>query len=100
MARLIVKLGGKYLEWSTVTDAPRTYGMTLAELREHIRFERGEDGLAALPERLARVEATGTSSQDVVTVDELIECNRAGPNERELTKTELIAKYCAGPVLP
>ena len=42
MSNPIVKLtrGDKswYLIWSTVADAPATYGMTLEELREHRRF--------------------------------------------------------------
>lgn len=98
MGRPIVKLvdaSGKpwYLEWSTVVDAPVTNGMSLEDLHQHIQNEYGRQGILELPARLARVEATGTSSIGG-TLDGLISCNRAGPNETELSLEELIAEYC------
>ena len=89
----IVKLGGKYLIWSDVVDAPVMMGMTLEELREHIREEEGRRGLEAFEQRLARVEAKGTSSfRDENAVD-TVWLNRAGANETCMTVAQLIAHF-------
>lgn len=98
-----------YMEWSTVVDAPTTYGMTLDEFKEHYKEEYGNKGMEELDERLKRVAEKGTSARDYASADELIECNRAGEyvkdfvprkeldNEYDsyaLTKEELLDEYC------
>lgn len=88
-----------YMEWSTISAAPRSYGMSLDELHDYIREEYGREGLRELPERLARIKKTGTSFvNDEYTVDLLIHSNRAGrnPGEREhsLTKAQIIERFC------
>lgn len=49
MPRYICKLQdgdtAYYMEWSTVVDAPVTFGMTLEEFMEHYREEYGKRGL-------------------------------------------------------
>jgi hypothetical protein len=99
MPRYIVKLthGAQdyYLEWSTVVDAPVTYGMPLEEFREYYRDEYGRVGEEDLAQRLARVEATGTSCRyPDSTADSVVEGNRAGPGETCLSKQEIIRRYC------
>jgi hypothetical protein len=98
VAKCIIKVdhngAPKYLEWSSIVDAPVTYGMTLQELRAHIEREQGRQGLKYLDQRLARVEATGTSLHGGTTLEELIEWNRAGPNETCATLAEIVAIYC------
>lgn len=93
MTGIIVKLADKYLIWSSVVDAPVTYGMTLDELTEYIREEEGKVGLSELPARLKRVEQTGTSHVNGLTPAELILGNRAGYNETCLDMDELIQRY-------
>lgn len=98
MPNYIVKLtqGDKswYLEWSTIVDAPITYGMTLEEFRQWYREEYGRDGISKLEERLERVERTGTSSFQRFELEHLLEMNRAGVKESCLTKGEIIQHYC------
>ena len=81
MGQFIVKVtapdGPRYLEWSTIVDAPVTYGMTLAEFRRHYRREYGASGMRELPERLAFVEN-----------------NRAGAGETCLTLAQIVDHYC------
>jgi hypothetical protein len=81
-----------YFEWSTIVDAPVTYGMSLEEFKQHYRERYGSEGMRVLGDRLDRVHVNGTSSlaRGYHTVDALIEGNRAGPNESELSKEELI----------
>lgn len=98
MGKFIAKIDGKYLEWSTVVDAPVTYGMTLEEFEDYYRQQYGEQGMRGLPDRLARVETKGSSAHptawDDGSLESLIACNRAGPDETELTLEEIAAAYC------
>jgi len=96
MPRYIIKIKDRYFEWSTVVDAPITYGMTEDELRVYIKNEYGTDGLSRLPERLARVATKGCSSC-VQSLAHLVEYNRAGPNETCLTEQEIYARYAEAP---
>ena len=105
MGRSIVKIRDRdqdwYLEWSSVVDAPVTYGMTLDELKAHTKEQYGQQGLDVLPERLARVEATGTSSMmGDRSVEEFIRGNRAGKGETCLTLAQIGEMYCRGEDAP
>lgn len=100
MGRCILRLEAPeghpiYLEWSTVVDAPVTYAMTREELEEHIREEEGNLGLQELPARLERADRCGASWKDGFRdgAEDTIAGNRAGPNETELTMTEIVRKY-------
>ena len=92
MGRYIIKIDDLYFEWSTIVDAPVTWGMTENELVEHIRFRYGQEGIDELPKRLSRVQQNGTSAYGL-TLDELIVGNRSGDNETPLSKEELYKKF-------
>ena len=93
MGRYILKIKDYYLEWSTVVDCPVTFGMNLDQLTRHIRHEYGANGLRDLPERLERVNQTGTSKRGG-NLQDVISGNRAGPNESELDLGEIHQAYC------
>ncbi len=93
MPSYIIKLEDKYVVWSTIVDAPISRGMSKEKLSQYIEFHYGEGGLTDLPERLKRVEEKGVSSMLHANVDELIEYNRAGPNETCLTKEQIIENF-------
>lgn len=101
MGRAIIKINDThrayYLEWSSVVDAPISRGLTLSELTERVRLEYGEDGVRALPDRLARVEKRGHSligSDEASTVAGFISGNRAGADETELSLEQILTHYC------
>ena len=94
MGRFIVRIEDYYLEWSTIVDAPVTWGMKLGEFKRHYRVRYGTEGMLELPKRLARVEKTGTSSMIGHRVADLVNFNRAGPNESSLTYKEIWQAYC------
>ena len=99
MPTCIIKLTkgdqSKYLFWSTISDAPTSYGMTKEELVEEIRFRHGEEGIRELPARLERVERRGYSwIDDHGTLEDFLSCNRAGDAEEELTPDQIWEKYC------
>lgn len=96
MGQCIVKLKEYYLIWSSIVDAPISEGMSLPDLKDWIREEYGREGLDALPARLARVEAKGTSAMDDDDALDTIWLNRAGPDERPLTILGIYRHYCLG----
>lgn len=103
MPRMICKLTDPktntdyYFEWSTVVDAPVTYGEPLEDFKEYYRTKYGNSAMGELEDRLKRVEEKGTSSQIDYSIDDLIIGNRAGENEKELSKEEILDQYCVNP---
>ena len=117
MASVILKLAeDKFVEWSTVVDAPTTSVMDLGELKEFLQeLHARNEGLMQetnpkikamkqeivrlqVQKRLDRVLQTGTSS--LIPDDSLagyIETNRAGPQESCLTLAEIIELYTFTP---
>lgn len=75
-----------YLEWSTVVDAPVSYGADINTLRKYYPKD--------IDNRLSRVESHGTSSRLGITTESMISHNRAGDDESCLTKEEILDKYC------
>lgn len=98
MANLILHKDGAYNLYTTIADgACYESALTLEQLEEVIRFEQGEQGVLGLPVRLERAHRTGCSALDGQTLEECISCNRAGPNETELSVAEFVAKYLTLP---
>lgn len=97
MGRFIIKLPcdgvDYYLEWSTIVDAPVTYGMTLEEFKEYYQEEYGNAGMRDLETRMARVKETGTSDIGYNNVKEIIVGNRAGDGEKYLSFAGITDKY-------
>ena len=101
MPRYIIKLiddkynKDYYLEWSTVVDAPVTYGCSLEEFKEYYKQQNGENGMRELEERLKRVEETGTSAHPPFgDIDSILEYNRAGEGEKSINKEGILDRYC------
>lgn len=101
MPRYIIKINdettGKdyYMEWSTVVDAPVTYGCTLAEFKEYYQSEYGSNGMRDFEERMKRVEENGISAHPPFdNLQSLFDHNRAGENETPLDREGILEKYC------
>lgn len=92
MPRYIIKLDDHYLEWSTIVDAPVTYGMTLEQFKHYYKDEYGAEGMRRLGERLQRVDDHGCSAFGE-TLDALLAFNRAGVGETCLTKEQIIDHF-------
>jgi len=83
-----------YLEWSSIVDAPVTYGMTLDEFRCYYQEEYGNQGMKGLDERLQRVDEIGHSDRICrEPIREWIKGNRAGKGEKEATYDEIIDTF-------
>lgn len=98
MPKPIVKLSrgdqSWYMVWSTIVDAPATFGMTRQELTEYVREQQGADGLRDLDQSLERVEKYGSSYFEPQSAEEVLSFNRAGYQETELTLDQIIDIYC------
>lgn len=92
MSRFIVRLRDHYMEWSTVSDAPTTKLMPLDRFLKWYRRTYSESGMKELPERMERVERTGTSAYHE-TAESVITGNRAGLGETALTLDEIYECY-------
>ncbi len=97
MPGLIVKLEKegeepRYMEWSSIAGAPRTYGMTLDEFKDYYREEYGRHGYETdFDRRMAQVERTGSSSMIGDRLDGLLATYKHG--EETLTFDELWQQY-------
>lgn len=94
MGVYIIKIKDKYLEWSTIVDAPVTYGMSLDEFKEYYRQRYGEFRIRGLGSRLELVEKKGSSDLEGMTVEDVIRFNRSGEDESCITMDEIYQKYC------
>lgn len=98
MPQLILHKDGAYNLYTTVADgACYESALTLEQLEEVIRLDHGEYGVLGLPVRLERAHRTGCSALDGQTLEDCIECNRAGPNETHLTVAEFVERYLTLP---
>jgi hypothetical protein len=95
MPRCTIKLAeNKYVEWSTIVDAPVTYIQTREEHAEHLRNEYGRSYEHEIEPRLKRADERGASWQmGGSTGDETIRGNRAGPGESKITKEQILEMY-------
>lgn len=98
MGRAIIKLNDGerdwYLEWSTISDAPVTNGMSLEEMKARQTERYGTAGIEDWEYRVKLLHLVGTTWFGGESVDATIADNRAGDGESCLTKEQLIAKYC------
>lgn len=84
-----------YLEWSTVVDAPVTYGLSLEEFKEYYKQQYGNEGMRLLEERLSRVEEFGISALPPFDeLDDYMKHNRAGEKESCINKEQIIDRFC------
>ena len=101
MGKFIIKIADDkfhkdyYMEWSTIVDAPVTNGMSLSEFKDYYELEYGKSSMAELEERLKRVKVNGSSGHPPYDkIDGFFEYNRAGLNETQLNKEDILNKYC------
>lgn len=99
MARIILKIKDDktnkeyYLEWSTIIEAPVTYGLSLAGFKEYYKDEYGKVGLKVLEEEMERINRTGTNSK-YNTAEYYFENNQAGRHGACIDKEEILNRYC------
>lgn len=93
MSHLVIKVRDYYLIWSSVVDAPVSFGLTYPDLVRWVRREEGLKGLALLDEQMKFIERYGTGSCNI-KAESLFSFNRAGPDESSLNEEEIYRAYC------
>lgn len=91
MGRCIAKLNDLYFQWSSVVDAPKTYGLTRDELKQYFIEEAAERAGNDFDEMADKAEANQTSWSNY-TIANLVEGNRIGEwgdNPNVTTEAEL-----------
>lgn len=94
MGRAIIKIKDYYLIWSSVVDAPVSFGMNRVELEKWLKEEYGRAGLSDWLRMIPRVDEIGTSFYERDSVEDTIDGNRAGPMGACLTLDEIYTAYC------
>ena len=84
----------RFVEWSTVVDAPVTYSMSQEELTKWHREEFGRrDHEANFQDRLQRTIESGTSLRPPQSAKDAVVGNLAGVDEAEISLDEIAARY-------
>lgn len=97
MNRVLICYRGTWMEWSTILDVPATTGMDREEMLQHL-LDRGVAQSEAII-AMDWAEQHETSMRDVrspewtVSLEGLVQGNRAGINNEEMPLEELISKY-------
>lgn len=94
MPRCIVKIDeNKYIEWTTVCDAPTTFIMNRDEMLSYLNAQDSERSFDENRKRLDRADLHGTSFHAPTSLKQIISGNRAGKDEKEITIDQIIEKY-------
>lgn len=92
MPQYILKIEGRYLLWSTVVDAPITFGASREGIAAEIESLYGTEVRRDHEARMDRVERTGTSAIGE-SAESVMRHNRAGPKESDLSLDEIAEFY-------
>jgi len=93
MGHILIKLKSTpeiencYLIYSTIVDAPITYGATKKQIRNWYKKEYGRQGLEGMDNRFEKAE-----NKDWVM--RVIALNRAGENGKHLSYKKMTEHYC------
>jgi len=94
MPRFIVRLAeDKYVEWSTIVDAPVTFIVSREQMLQYLDSWHGHSSYAENRARLDRADKNGTSAMSPLSMEELIRENRAGEKEKCISLEEIIERY-------
>lgn len=92
MGRCIVKIKDRYFLWSTVVDAPISYGMDKHDIKMFLLRSINYITAEIIDISLERADENGCSFPQE-SLEEILMCNRAGDDETELTAEEIYDKY-------
>jgi hypothetical protein len=94
MGKCIIQLDGKFMHWSSVTDAPETPLLPEPLFAQYWKDEYGRSGMVDYANMMDRAKTQGHSSRfSTETVNSLIRNNRAGQGDKTMTKKQIIEAY-------
>lgn len=86
---IFCQVNDRWFEWSNNSDRPLTDAMSRDEFIGYIACEYGMANLKDNFRRMKKAEETGTSHM-LLSLDNLLDRNRAGPNEEPLSRAALL----------
>lgn len=96
MGKCVIMLEGKFMQWSSVTDAPESPLLSEDLFTQYWKDEYGRSGVIDFPRVMETTKQRGCSYGGM-TVNEVISNNRAGEKEKKLTKAQIIKAYDCSP---
>lgn len=100
MGKAIIKIKDKLFLWSTIVDAPVTYGLTPEEMEEVFIEDAVEKAKQDFKSSMKSVDQKGHAFNPFPgknTVKDIVSLNRAGPDETRLTMEEIYEAYAEPP---
>ena len=94
MPNYIIKIEERYLEWSTISDAPNSWAMPLDLFKRWYAVEHGLEAMPRLEARIKRVNYDGCSAYDY-SLEDILRHNRAGPDETHLPAREILRRFAS-----
>ena len=91
MGYTIVHHEGRFLEWSSIIDAPICFGMDAVAFRDWCVAKYGTEGAWNLQRRMDDAVTYGSSAKQ--SLKEIVWHNRAGPGEGQMTVEDVIRFY-------
>lgn len=97
MGKCIIKLDGKFVHWSSVTDGPESPLLPEELFKKYWQDEYGRSGVIDYEDLMELAREKGCSARGY-TVAEILSNNRAGKDDKKLTKEQIIEAYtCTDP---
>ena len=94
MGKCILHMDGKFMQWTSVTDAPVTPLLPEELFKKYWDAEYGRSGMVDYANLMELAKTKGCSSHyPEDSVNSIIRNNRAGVKEKKLTKAEIIEAY-------
>lgn len=82
-----------FVEWSTISDGPNSVPLSEAQLRARVQKHHGLSGLLLLDARLARCRHRGHSMHCATSLEQELNCNRAGLDETRMTVAQMVQYF-------
>ena len=92
MGNGIIKIKDRYMEWSTIVDAPVSPALAIDDFREWYRDKYGRVGLRDFENDLEEIDERGTN-YNYTKLETVVELNRAGEKEARITLDEIYERY-------
>jgi hypothetical protein len=92
MGKAILHIDGKFMHWSSVTDAPETPLLPEPLFAQYWKDEYGRSGVVDYVNLMEMAKERGCTAHGT-TVNSIIRDNRAGRGEKKLTKAQIIEAY-------
>lgn len=90
----------RFLVWSSIVDAPVTFGCTADEVMQFFLDRAARDARESAERALSEARDPQLSRQWEARLEDVVVVNRAGPGEAALTADEIVEFYVRRQTMP